>query len=172
MSPLPTMSVRCRPEHQPLVRSIARALRDRPELADELAALLARPVAGPSLAAPSPDLANVIARLDAIERWIAECNTNVPQPETQPVVVVAAEEEAPPSASPDRDMGATYAAPHTGADFSARVAAARKARGWSSRKLATEAGVSQTTISHLESGRTAGNAESRAKIAAALEIEQ
>jgi|GEM_PF-6062423 len=72
MSPLPTISLRCSPEHQPLIRNIARALRTRPDLASTLAALLAEGTSIPVM--PSPILTDVVARLEAVERWITECN--------------------------------------------------------------------------------------------------
>ena len=72
MSPLPTMSLRCPPEHQALVRDLARALRTRPDLVPAVQALLAE--GAPALAAASPVLADVVARLEAVEQWIAKRN--------------------------------------------------------------------------------------------------
>lgn len=72
MAPLPTMSLRCQDEHKALIRDLARALRTRPDLAGTIAALLADD-AGAS-ASQSPVLADVVARLDAVERWIAGRN--------------------------------------------------------------------------------------------------
>ncbi len=78
MSPLPTMSIRCHPEHQRLLRDVAAALRTRPEIAAAVAALLAEPGTAPlPMPMPAPDLAAVLARLETIERWIAERNTDV-----------------------------------------------------------------------------------------------
>ncbi|MBI5165743.1 MAG: helix-turn-helix transcriptional regulator [Magnetospirillum sp.] len=114
-------------------------------MADMLAAMLT----DPTTAAPSPALADVLARLAAIERWIAERNTDAFSGDTAPAI-------APTTTAED--------------DFPARMQAARKAKGWTTRQLAAEAGVSQTVVSHVESRRTAGSPATRAKIAAALEM--
>lgn len=176
MSPLPTISLRCAPEHAALIRDIARTLRTRPDLAVTLAALLAD--ASPS-AAPAPVLADVLARLEAVERWIAERNTPV-------LRCGAADDEAASSGTTpaaERNADATHgntpttpATPETATtaqpgEFSDAIKRARTALKWSTRKLAAEAGVSQTTVSHIETGRTPGTPENRAKIAAALGIE-
>lgn len=110
MSPLPTMSVRCLPEHQPLVRSIARALRDRPALADTIGALLAQPDAWPTAAVPSPDMAAILARLEAVERWIVERNTDATRDVTQVAVAETAEEVPSLGDATDSNTAATRCA--------------------------------------------------------------
>lgn len=177
MSPLPTISLRCAPEHAALIRDIARALRTRPGLADALAALLAD--ASPS-AAPAPVLADVLARLEAVERWISERNTPVLRCSAADDEAGSAVPAPAPEGNADAMQGNTptvapaapEAAPtaHPG-EFSDAIKRARTALKWSTRKLAAEAGVSQTTVSHIETGRTPGTPENRAKIAAALGIE-
>lgn len=109
MSPLPTMSVRCRPEHQPLVRAVARALRDTPDLAGALATLLAQPAAAP-LTVSSPDLADMLARLEVVERWIAERNTDATRDVTQVAVTEATEEGPPSGGATDSNTAATRCA--------------------------------------------------------------
>jgi hypothetical protein len=100
MSPLPTMSIRCHPEHQRLLRDVAAALRTRPEIAAAVAALLAEPGTAP-LPMPAPDVAAVLARLETIEHWIAERNTDVTRDATR-------SGETPGSAA-ERNTSATHA---------------------------------------------------------------
>ncbi len=168
MPPLPTMSLRCQPEHQALIRDIARNLRTRPELAGALAALLSE--AAPAALAPSVP-ADVLARLEAVERWIAERNTDALQSAVRPAVAETVEAQPAPAKVEKRNATATHDATRAGADdFPARLVLARKAKGWSTRKLATEAGVAQPTISHIETGRKVGSDETRAKLATVLGI--
>lgn len=68
--PLPTMSLRAAPEHHAIIREVAAALRTRPELVAALRDLLA---GQPDNAGRVPDdIAALRARLEAVERWIAE----------------------------------------------------------------------------------------------------
>lgn len=114
MSPLPTMSVRCLPEYQPLVRAVARALRDTPDLACALATLLAQPAAAP-LAVSSPDLAGMLARLEAVERWIVERNTDATRNVTQVAFAETAEEGPPSGDATDSNTAATRCVTRPGA---------------------------------------------------------
>ena len=92
MPPLPTMSIRCPPEFQRLIRDVAAALRTRPGIAVAIAALLAEPGTAP-LPTPAPDLADVLNRLEAVEHWIAERNTSATHDVTQAVVTAPTLEE-------------------------------------------------------------------------------
>jgi hypothetical protein len=70
---LPTFSLRVAPEHQPLVRDIAAALRIRPELADVLSnALQAEPLPADRMTLRDTDvLQPVLDRLTADEQRLA-----------------------------------------------------------------------------------------------------
>jgi hypothetical protein len=61
---LPTMSLRAAPEHHALIRDVARVLRDRPEMAEDLRAALQR-AAEP---APTDDtVQDLLRRMTTIE---------------------------------------------------------------------------------------------------------
>lgn len=47
----------------------------------------------------------------------------------------------------------------------------RNERGWSQRQLATEAGVDQVTVNHIETGKRSPNVETLEKLARALDVE-
>ncbi len=47
----------------------------------------------------------------------------------------------------------------------------RNERGWSQRRLATEAGVDQVTVNHIETGKRSPNVETLEKLARALDVE-
>ena len=170
MSPLPTMSLRCPQEHQQLVRDLARSLRTRPDLAHAVQALLAEGALAPG--APSA-LAEVLARLEAVERWIAERNTDA-MPRNAEVVVSQV-----PTAMPAAGERNTNAMPGDAVEGeagnadsrAALVKAARKAKGWTQPDLARNAGVSLPTIGRVETGNRTVGAKAWAKIAAALGIE-
>jgi hypothetical protein len=70
---LPTFSLRVAPEHQPLVRDIAAALRIRPDLADVLSnALQAEPLPADGMTLRDTDvLQPILDRLTAVEQRLA-----------------------------------------------------------------------------------------------------
>lgn len=179
MSPLPTMSLRCLPEHQSLVRDIARQLRTRPGLAAAVGALLAEDAA--TVPAPSPAVTDLVARLEAVEHWIAERNAAVLRPDeapTPPTDTATTDGEATKGDTEDAGrLGAvagpggapTGQQPASDANRAAIVRAARKAKGWTQAELADKAGLSLPTVSRLEGGKVAG-VKAWGKIAAALGI--
>ncbi len=166
MSALPTMSLRVPPEHQALIRAVARALRTRPALPAALVALLAE--GEPASAAPLPGLSDVVARLEAVEAWIAGRNaaatpTSAPAPQEPALPRPAIEAPAAGAAVPSGHR--------TGgkADLAAVVKAARAGRGWSQAELATRAGCALPTVGRLERGLGVGR--TWPKIAAALGLD-
>ena len=54
--------------------------------------------------------------------------------------------------------------------FAARVRAVREERGWSTRRLAKEAGVSQATVNHIEVSYVKGGGKAAQKLASFLGI--
>lgn len=168
MPPLPPISLRCAAEHAPLIRAVARALRSRPELAPALEALLAAGAADP---APAPILADILERLSVVERALAEraaAPEPVPQPDPAEVataVLRRATEAVNAATAPDPAPPADPEAPD---DFPARMAAARKERGWSFKTLAAAIGLSPQALHAIETGKHHGKDDSRARIAALL----
>ena len=71
MASLPTSSFRAPAEVHALVRQVAQALTRHPELAEPIKALLAQ-AGAEGAAVPAPDWRDVVARLDVLERLVAE----------------------------------------------------------------------------------------------------
>jgi ribosome-binding protein aMBF1 (putative translation factor) len=155
------MSLRCSPEHQQLIRDLARALRTHPRLAESLGALLAR---YDSQWEPAHlDLAEITRRLEAVEHWIAERNTNA-MPRNAPATRgVRPVQIVPEETTPSQDMD--------GDTFLERARSARTTSGLSMRRLASLANMLEMDLSDILSGRKIATSEERSKIAVALRIE-
>ena len=97
MAALPTSSFRAPAEFHPLVHSVAKALTRRPDLAEPLRVLLATVADTAAPAEPLPSLADLVRRLDAVERQVAEHGALLAVQPALPAPAVRAEGSAMPA---------------------------------------------------------------------------